>query len=336
MGSAGGRGIERSPRSTGVRPATWLGGHAASDNHPGPLATVCPERAVSIWDRDSRDSRGGAAGAASLPCVQVVPVVRVASGGPAVGPRDFVPRSSALGRGSTAGGYAAATSRDLADPRTERRPRCRCRRRGPGAVGRQASCGPVRPPPPRPLRSCTAADSALSACACNRQKNRCSQTMNNENVSRQRNHGRGRGGGGESSRSKRRGPYVGFTKRHDLFWDPFPRDAFSIDESKAPVNNSTSRGFGPLRSRPFRDSRGGTRRVPADAGVCESSAVSRADSARRVWSRSRNTISGSSQGEFLKLDERRMLIFYFALISRPSPFISRPRRRPAPAVDTPD
>jgi hypothetical protein len=108
----------------------------------------------------------------------------------------------------------------------------------------------------------------------------------------------------------------------------FPRDAFPIDESKAPVTiRATSISTVTLH---------GTRRVPADAGVCESSAVSRGDSARRVRSRSRNTISESSQGEFLKLDERRMLIFYFALISRPPPFISRPRRRPAPAVDTPD
>jgi len=122
--------------------------------------------------------------------VQVAAVVRVMAGGPAVGPRDFVPRSSAPGRGPPAGGCAAAsaTPRDPADPRRGRRRRHRRRRRrrhrhrcrGPDAAGRPAARGLARRLPPRPLRSCTAAGFALSACACNRQEEDIFETLLDE------------------------------------------------------------------------------------------------------------------------------------------------------------
>lgn len=150
---------------------TWPEGRAASGSRPGPPATACPGRAVSTWGHDNRDSRGDVAAAVSFPCVQVAAVVRVVAGGPAGGPRDFVPRSSAPGCGSSAGDCAAAsaTLRDPVSPRKEQRRRRRRRQcRGPDAAGRPAARDPVRRPPPRPLRSCTAAGSVLSVCVCNR------------------------------------------------------------------------------------------------------------------------------------------------------------------------
>lgn len=154
-------------RSTGGPPATLLGGLAASDSRPGPPATACPGRAVSTWGRGSRDSRDGAA-AVVVPGL-VAAVVRVAAG-------DFVPRSSAPDRCDgppPAGGCATENATSCpAGPRRERHPR-RCRRqprRRQGATDRQVACDLARQPSPCPLRSCTAADFALSACACNREE----------------------------------------------------------------------------------------------------------------------------------------------------------------------